>query len=339
MLRTPYRSSQANSICERVIGAIAPVAALIALPLTFVEAAAQAYPTKPIRLIVPYAPGGGTDILARLLAQKLSDSFGQSVVPDNRGGGSGILATVIVAKAAPDGYTLLFPSSAHTIVPSLYSKMPYDALKDFEPVTQLTSQPYILAVHPAVPAQSVKEFIALAKAKPGQFNYASGGSGTAPHLAGELFKSLAGIEMVHVPYKGGGPALLALVSGEVALLFSSLPSTLPQVKAGKLKALAVSSKTRSTAGPELFTVAESGVPDFEVINWYGVLAPAKTPKPIIAKLHMELVKGLNAPDLLARLASDGTERVGSTPQAFAAHMRAEVPRWSELIKASGARTD
>lgn len=319
-------------------GVISSIAAPVVLPQTAATSASQAYPTRPIRLIVPYAPGGGADILARALGQKLSEGFGQSVVVDNRAGGSGIVGTDMVAKAAPDGYTLLFPSSAHTIIPS-FTKVPFDAMKDFEPVTQTTSQAYILGVHPGVPAKSVKELIALAKSKPGQLNYASGGSGTAPHLGGELLKSLTGIDMVHVPYKGGGPALLALISGEVAMLFSSLPSTLPQVKAGKVRALAVSSAKRSPAVPELPTVAESGVPNFEVTSWYGVLAPAKTPKPVIARLHSEIVKGLNAPDLKERLANDGTEVVGSTPQVFAEYMKAEIPKWAKVIKVSGARSD
>ena len=325
--------------CVVFTGAISSIAALTGLPQTASMSMAQAYPTKPIRLIVPYAPGGGADILARAVGQKLSESFGQSVVPDNRAGGGGIVGADIVAKAAPDGYTLLFPSSAHTIVPSLYSKVPYDALKDFAPISQLTSQPYILGVHPSVSAKSAKELIALAKSKPGQLNYASGGSGTAPHLGGELLKNLAGIDLVHVPYKGGGPALLALMSGEVAMLFSSLPSTLPQMKAGKIRALAVSGKVRSSAAPELPTVAESGVPGFDVTNWYGVLAPANTPKAIIATLHAEIVRELNTPDLQARLASDGSDVVGSTPAAFAGDLKAEIVKWAKVVKISGAHAD
>jgi len=261
------------------------------------------------------------------------------VVVDNRGGGSGIAGTDMVAKAAPDGYTLLLVLSMHTIIPSLVPKLPFDLMRDFAPVTQATLQPYILGVYPSVPAKSVKEFIALAKSKPGQLNYASGGNGTGPHLGGELLKALAGIDMVHLPYKGGGPALIALISGEVAMLFSSPLSTLPQVKAGKVRALAVSGTTRSPIVPELPTMAESGVPGFELINWYGVLAPAKTPKAIIARLHAESVKGLNTPELKAQLANGGTETVGSSPEAFTDHMKAEIAKWAKVIKASNARMD
>ncbi len=321
-----------------VVGAIVSIAGLVALPQT-ANSAASAYPAKPIRLIVPFAPGGGTDILARLIAQRLSELFKQQVVVDNRAGGSGIAGTDIVAKAAPDGYTLIMISSTHTIVPSLFAKVPYDAVKDFAPVTQATSQPYIMGVHPSVPARSVKEFIALAKSTLGQLNYASGGSGTAPHLAGELLKTLTGIDMVHVPYKGGGPALLALISGEVAMLFSSLPSTLPQVKADKVRALAVSSAKRSPAVPALPTVAESGVPGFEVINWYGVLAPARTPRAMVAKLHAEIVKLLQTPEIKERLAADGTDAVGSTPEEFGAYIQAEITKWGKVVKASGMRAD
>lgn len=321
-----------------VVGAIVSIAGLVALPQT-ANSAASAYPAKPIRLIVPFAPGGGTDIVARLIGQRLSEVFKQQVVVDNRAGGSGIVGTDIVAKAAPDGYTLIMISSTHTIVPSLFAKVPYDAVKDFAPVTQATSQPYIMGVHPSVPARSVNEFIALAKSTLGQLNYASGGSGTAPHLAGELLKTLTGIDMVHVPYKGGGPALLALISGEVAMLFSSLPSTLPQVKADKVRALAVSSAKRSPAVPALPTVAESGVPGFEVINWYGVLAPAKTPRAMVAKLHAEIVRLLQTPEIKERLATDGTDAVGSTPEAFGAYIQAEITKWGKVVKASGMRVD
>ncbi|MBI4189397.1 MAG: tripartite tricarboxylate transporter substrate binding protein [Betaproteobacteria bacterium] len=320
-------------------GAILSIAAPVALTQTATISAAQAYPSKPIRLIVPYPPGGGADILARALGQKLTETFGQSVVVDNRAGATGIVGTDIVAKAAPDGYTLIMITSDQTIVSSLYAKLPYDLVEDFAPATLATSQPYIMGVHPSVAAKSVKEFIALAKSKPGQLNYASGGNGGTPHLAVEQLKTMAGINMVHVPYKGGGPALLALISGEVAMLFSSLPSTLPQVKAAKVRALAVSSAKRSPAVPELPTVAESGVPGFAVTSWYGILAPAKTPKPIIARLHAEIVKELNTREFRARLANDGTDVVGSTPQAFADFMKADIAKWVKVIKASGVRMD
>jgi tripartite-type tricarboxylate transporter receptor subunit TctC len=299
----------------------------------------SAYPNKPIRMIVPFAAGGGADIVARALGQKLAEAYREPVVVDNRGGGTTIAPTDAVAKAAPDGYTLLMATSGHVINPSFFAKLPFDTLKDFAPVTQVTSQAYILGVYPGVAAKSVKEFVALAKAKPGQLNYASGGNGNATHLGAELLKDLAGIDIVHVPYKGGGPALIALISGEVAMLFSNVSFTLPQIKAGKVRALAVSSTKRSPIAPELPTVAEAGVPGFELTSWYGVLVPAKTPKAIIASLHGEIVKALNAPDIKARLANDGNEAVGSTPEAFAAYIAAEIPKWARVIKRSGARME
>ncbi len=299
----------------------------------------QPYPSKPIRMIVPYAPGGGTDNLARILGKKMSEVFGQSVVVDNRSGAGGIIGTELAAGAAADGYTLLLTSSAFTIFPAVYGKTPYDAMKDFAPVTLLTAQPYLMVVHPSVPASSVRDFIALAKSRPGQLNYGSGGNGTAPHLAGELLKSLSGIDLVHVPYKGGGPALLAVVSGEVALLFSSLPTTLPQAHAGKLKMLAISSAKRSAAAPSVPTLAESGVSNFEVINWYGLLAPARTPQRIVDKLHDTAVRLLRAPDMQARLASDGMDAVGETPEHFREYLKMEIVKWERVGRAAGLRGD
>jgi tripartite-type tricarboxylate transporter receptor subunit TctC len=290
-------------------------------------------------MIVPFAAGGGADIVARALGQKLAEAYRQPVVVDNRGGGTTIAPTEAVAKAAPDGYTLLMATSGHVINPSFFAKLPFDTVKDFAPVTQATSQAYILGVYPGVPAKSVKEFIALAKAKPGQLNYASGGNGNATHLGAELLKDLTGIDIVHVPYKGGGPALIALISGEVAMLFSNVSFTLPQIKAGRVRALAVSSTKRSPVAPELPTVAEAGVPGFELTSWYGILAPAKTRKAIIASLHDEIVNALNAPDIKARLANDGNEAVGSPPEEFAAYIAAEIPKWARVIKRSGARME
>jgi tripartite-type tricarboxylate transporter receptor subunit TctC len=320
-------------------GAAIISAAPVASAQSGVGGAAAAYPIKPIRLIVPFAPGGGIDILARAIGQKLTESMGQAVVVDNRGGGSGIAGTELVARAAPDGYTLLFTASSHTINPSFFSKLPYDAVKDFAAVTQVTSQAFILGVHPGVPARSVKELIALAKSKPGQLNFGSGGNGNATHLGGELLKQLAGIDLVHVPYKGGGPALLALISGEVTMLFSSISSTLPQVKSGRVRALAVSSARRSPAVPDLATVAESGVPGFELTSWYGLLGPAQTPKAITARLHAEVARALHSSEIKARLASDGNDIVASTPAEFTDYLEAEIPKWARVIKTSGARMD
>ena len=322
-----------------LIGALSGIAAPVACPQSATPSTARGYPNKPIRMVVPFAPGGGADIVARLLGQKLAEAYRQPVVVDNRGGGTTVPPTDAVAKAAPDGYTLLMATSAHVINPSFFAKLPFDAVKDFAPVTQVTSQAYLLGIYPGVPAKTVKEFIALAKAKPGQLNYASGGNGNATHLGAELLKDLAGVDLVHVPYKGGGPALIALLSGEAAMLFSNVSFTLPQVKAGKVRALAVTSTKRSPVAPELPTVAEAGVPGFELTSWYGVLAPAKTPKAIIASLHDEIIKGLNAPDIKARLANDGNESVGSAPAEFAAYIAAEIPKWARVINKSGARME
>jgi tripartite-type tricarboxylate transporter receptor subunit TctC len=319
-----------------LIGALASIAASAALPQPATAKPPAGYPYRPIRLIVPFAAGGGTDIVARGVAQKLSDAYRQPVVVDNRAGGNAIAGTDVVAKAAPDGYTLLMATSSHVINPSFAARQPYDAVADFSPVTQVTSQAYLLGVYPGVPAKSVNDLIALAKAKPGLLNFASGGNGNATHLGGELLKDLAGINMVHVPYKGGGPALVALIAGEVTMLFSNVSFTLPQIKAGKVRALAVSGAKRSLAAPELPTVAEAGVPGFELTSWYGVLAPAKTPKAIVASLHAEIVNGLKAADIKARFANDGNEIVGNAPDEFAAYIAAEIPKWARVIAKSGA---
>lgn len=319
-------------------GAALSLAVPAALAQTGTTIGAQAYPAKPIRMIVTVPAGGGTDVMARALAEKLRDTFGQSVVVDNRIGASGIVGADMVAKATPDGYTLVVISSQHAITPSFFPNMPYDMVKDFAPVTQMTSQSYILGVYPGVAAKSVEEFIALAKSKPGQLNYASGGNGTAPHLGAELFKILSGINVVHIPYKGGGPAVLALMSGEVAMLLSSVPTTMPQVRAGKIRALGLTSPKRAPAIPDLPTVAES-VPGYEVISWYGILAPAKTPRAIVAKLNSEIIKVLQTPEFNERLRRDGTDAVGSKPEAFADYIKAEMVKWAKVVKASGAKMD
>lgn len=300
---------------------------------------AQDYPMKPIRMVVPYAAGGGVDIIARVIAHELSKILGQSVVVENRAGASGTIGGEFVAKAAPDGYTLLMIGTPYVIVPSLFARMPYDAVKDFAPISQVTSQPYIMGVHPSVPAKSVREFIALAKSKPGQLNYGSAGPGTTPHMATELLKALTGIDLVHVPYNGGARATIALISGEITMLFGTLPPFLPLVKAGKIRPLAMSSLKRSFAAPELPTVAESGVPGFEVISWFGLLAPAKTPKEIVAKLHAEIAKLMRTPAIKGRLATDGSDPVGSTPEELGAYIQAEITKWGKVVRASGMRVD
>ena len=302
--------------------------------------AAATYPTRPIRIIDPFPPGGPSDIVNRAINQRFSEALGQPVVIDNRAGAAGIVGTEIVAKAAPDGYTLLLgPSGALTIQPTLNPKLPYDPQRDFEPVSQLTSGPQVIAVNPGVPAKSVQELVALAKAKPGQLNYASGGAATANHLAMELFKLAAGVDVVHLPYKGTGPALTAVLGGEAQMIISALLAALPHVKSGKLRALAVTSTTRSTAVPDLPTASESGLPRFETSSWHGVLVPAKTPRAIITQLHAVLVKTLNAPDVRERLTTQGLNVVASTPQEFAAHIKSETAKYARVIKAAGIKAE
>jgi tripartite-type tricarboxylate transporter receptor subunit TctC len=303
-------------------------------------AASKDYPNRPIRLILPQSPGGPTDIIGRLTAQKLGENLGQTVVPDNRAGAAGNVGCDIAAKAAPDGYTLLLgPPGCLTVNPSLYEKLPFDPLRDFQPITQLTSGPEMLVVHPSVPAQSVKELIALVKSKQGAFNFASGGAGTPNHLASELFKMAAGLQMVHVPYKGTGPALASVLSGQVQMMMAALPAALPQVKAGKLRGLAVTSAQRSRVAPEIPTIAESGFPGFEIVSWHSILAPAKTPKPIITLLHAQLVKTLAQPDVRERFASQGLDTVGSTPEQLREHLKRETAKAAKIIKTAGIKVD
>jgi tripartite-type tricarboxylate transporter receptor subunit TctC len=298
------------------------------------------YPSRPIRLIVPQSPGGPSDMIARLTAQKLGENLGQIVVADNRAGAAGNVGCEIAARAAPDGYTLLLgPPGCLTINPSLYGKLAFDPQRDFAPITQIESGPQMLVVHPSVAAHSVKELVALAKAKPNAFNFASGGAGTPNHLAGELFRSAAGLQIVHVPYKGTGPALTALVSGQVQMMIASLAPALPHVKSGRLRGLAVSSRERSRILPEMPTISESGYPGFEMVSWHSILAPAKTPQPIITRLHGELVKVLAQPDVKERFAGMGLDTVGSTPQALAQHIRSETARFAKVIAAAGIKPE
>lgn len=306
---------------------------------TGADSPARSYPAKPIRFIVPYVAGGGADAMARLIAPRLSDKLGQQVVIDNRGGAGGNIGSELAARAAPDGYTLLMGAAALAINVSLYGKLTFDPLKDFTAVTLLAKTPNILAVHPSLPVKSVKELIALAKAAPEQINYASGGSGTTPHLTMELFKTMAKVNLVHVPYKSAGPALIALLSGEVSLMPASPLLVMPHVKSGKLRALAITSITRSPALPELPTVAESGLSGFEVAQWYGILAPAGTPDTVVARLNSELVKIMQTPAVNEWLLREGSLPVGNTPQEFAAYLKEEVAKWAKVVKFSGARVD
>jgi tripartite-type tricarboxylate transporter receptor subunit TctC len=316
------------------------VACLAAALVCMTAAHAQpAYPQKPIRLVVPFPPGGGTDILARLFGQKMSETLGQPIIIDNRPGAGGTIGTDIAAKAPPDGYTLILVSGSHAINPGLYQKLPYDSVSDFAPITQIATSPGILVVNPSLPVKSVKDLIALARAKPGQINYASAGSGTPPHLAGELFKVMAKIDMVHVPYKGNAPAFTDVIGGQVSLIFPTMPSAMPFIKSGKLRPIAVTSAKRSPAAPDIPTIAESGLPGYEATSWYGILAPARTPPQIVARLHEVLVTIIGAPDMKDKLAAQGLDPVGNTPQQFAAVIRSEIVKWAKVVKASGAKPE
>lgn len=300
-------------------------------------AAAQSYPSKPIRVIVGQAPGGATDIVSRALAQKLTDGLGQTVVIDNRSGAAGSIGSAIAASAAPDGYTALIISSTYTINPSLYKKLPFDPVRDLQPVTLIASSPFLLMVHPSIAAKTPRELIAVAKTR--KLTFASGGIGSSGHLAAELFSSMAGIEMTHVPYKGAGPALIDTLGGQVNMIMSSIVSGMPYAKAGRLRALAITTRTRSPALPELPTISESALPGYDFSSWYGLMVPAGTPQPVIARLHDETVKALKLPDLQQRLASEGCDAVGSTPEQLAAYIKTEMARWAKVVKASGMQAE
>ena len=310
---------------------------LVAVPLV---ACAQTYPSKPIRYVVPFPAGGPLDIVARALGQELNKSWGQPVIVDNRPGAGGNIGADFVAKSQPDGYTIVMGAvSTHAINVTLYSKLPYDPIKDFAPITLITSVPNVLVVHPSVPARNVKELIALAKARPGALNFASGSTGSAGHLAGELFKTMAHVDMAHIPYKGAAPAVVDLMAGQVSLMFDNLASALPNIKAGRVRALAVTTLRRSPMLPELPTISEAGLRGFDVATWFGVLAPAGTPPEIVSKFNAEIVRILNTPAMKERLAVLGAEPVGNKPEEFAAFIKAEIPKYARVIKASGARAD
>ena len=293
---------------------------------------AQDYPTKPIRMIVPYPPAGGTDIVARTITEPLGTALGQPIIVDNRGGAAGNIGTDLAAKSAPDGYTILFTLSSHTINPKLYDKLPFDVEKDFIPISLAAFIPQILVAHPSVPANNIKELIALAKSQPGKLNYASVGTGSPGHIAGELFKLKTGVDMVHVPYKGGGPAVTDTLGGQVQLLFVSMPAALQYVKAGRLKALAVTSDKRSAAAPDVPTIAESGVPDCVVNSWYGALVPAKTSPTVVSKLQATFAKVLQMPEVKERLFAQGAEAAFSTSAEFARLIHDELKQWEFVIR-------
>jgi tripartite-type tricarboxylate transporter receptor subunit TctC len=315
--------------CPVVIAAVA--AALFAC----LTEAAQTYPARPIRYVVPQAPGGSSDTLARTLVPRLSESLGQQVVVDNRPGATGIVGGEIAARAVADGYTLLQVATSHATNPAMQAKLPYDTLRDFAPVILLSQQPNLWLVHPSLPVKSVKDLVAYVRARPGQINFASSGTGGSQHLAGELLKSMTGIDMVHVPYKGSPPALIDLLAGRVPVMTSTMPPALPHIRTARVRAIAVTSVRRSTALPDVPTVAESGVPGYEAIAWQGLVAPAKTPASVIARLNRELARILGESDIRAKLQELGFETMGSTPEQFAAYIQTEIAKWSKVIKAAG----
>ncbi len=323
-----------NLLCR---AAMVPCAVMLAAVATV--GSAQSYPQRAVRLVLAYPPGGGSDTLARIVSPKLGENLGQQVVVENRPGAGANLGAEIAARSAPDGYTLFMGNEAHTINASLYGKLSYDLVKDFSPVTMLADTPNIVVVHPSVPAKSIKELIALAKARPGELNQASAGSGSSSHLAGELFKSQARIKMLHIPYKGGGPAVVNLVAGEASVGFATMPSVLPMIKAGRLRGLAVTTSRRSRAAAELPTVAESGLPDYEASTWYCLLVPMGVSRDIITRVHTEMIKVLGLPEVKERLASYGYEIITSTPEQLAAQIKSEIVKWAKVVKEAGMRVD
>ena len=323
-------SSKSNVLSRLITAALAFVPAV---------ACAQSYPSKPVRLIVPFLAGGSTDIVGRTVAQKLAEMWGTPVVVDNRPGGGTTIGTEAVARAAPDGYTLLVTPAPFTINPSLLSKLPYDALNDFAPITLINTTPLVQVVHPGVPAKTVKELIALAKAKPGKLNFGSSGTGGSNHLAGELFDFMAGVKMVHIPYKGNAGALTDLVGGHVDVVYNGLTSAIALIRGGKLRVLAVTSLKRTPTLPDVPTLDESGLKGFEAVAWNGLSAPAKTPRDIIAKINADVLKIIGSPELSERLKAEGSDPVGSTPEEYAAFLRREVAKWAKVIKVAGVKAE
>jgi tripartite-type tricarboxylate transporter receptor subunit TctC len=323
----------------RLTNAPAAACLILAGACATLASAQPTYPQKPIRMIVPFPAGGGTDILARLVGQRMSEALGQQIITDNRAGAGGTIGTDLAAKAPADGYTIILVSGSHAINPGLYPKLPYDTVNDFSAISQIATSPGILVVHPALPVKSVRDLIALARSKPGQLNYASAGNGTPPHLAGELFKTMARVDMVHVPYKGNVPAFADMLAGLVSLSFPSMPSAVPHVKSGRLRALGLTTAKRSPAAPEIPTIAESGLPGYESTSWYGMLAPARTPPAVVTRLHEVIVSVLGSADMKEKLAAQGLDAVGNTPREFEGVIKSEITKWAKVIKASGARPE
>jgi len=319
---------------------VATAALLAWAGLAHAQSPAPAFPTKTIRMVVPFPPGGFSDIFGRIIAGKFNEAWGQTVIVDNRPGAGGNIGAEIVAKAAPDGYTLVMGTvGTHAINPTLFSKMPYDAIRDFAPVAFVVDAEGLLVVHPSIPVKTVKDLIALAKAKPGQLTYASAGAGTTGHLAGEIFKTMAGVDILHIPYKGNVPAITDLLGGQTSMLFATLPTVLPQVKADKLRGIAVLGSTRSTALPNLPTVSEAGLKGFEVNNWTGVFATAGTPPAVVSRLNAEIQRIMKLPEVQVRLSGEGLRFEPTTPEQFSAFVKAELAKWAPIVKASGAKAD
>ncbi len=337
--RQPRRQGieRASEGVDRVLLCLA--LSVLLLPVT-TPAVAQTYPTKPIRMIIPYPAGGGIDLVARPLAQKMSESFDQQVVVDNRGGASGSIAMEIAANSPADGYTIILVLNTQLAVnPSLYTKVPYDPIRDFAPIALLGSVPYFLVANPSLPAKTVRELVALAKAMPGKLSYASSGTGSGAHLAMELLKTATRIEIVHVPYKATASGVTDVISGQMPLMFVTFGTVSGQLSAGKLRPIAVTSLKRVAVAPEIPTVAESGFPNYEVVTWYGMLAPAGTPKQIIARLNSEILRAIKSPDYQKRLAADAVEVSGSTPEYFEDYIKTELKKWAKIVKDSGAKLD
>ena len=329
MNRRNLFTSLGIAVVSATLGGLAPAAV-----------AQGAYPNKPIRVVVPFPAGGTTDILARAAGQRMTEAWGQPVIVDNRPGAGGNIGSELVAKSGNDGYTLLMGTvGTHAINASLYSKMPYDHVKDFVPIVLVAGVPNVLVVHPTVPANTVQELIAYGKANPGKLNFASSGSGTSIHLAGELFKVSTGVKMQHVPYKGSAPEMSDLLGGQVQLMFDNLPSALPHIKGGKLKALAVTSASRAPALPDVPTIAEAGVPGFEASSWFGLLAPAGTSRDVVTKVNAEVAKWLASADAKEKLTAAGANLAGGSPEDFAKHIAVETAKWAKVVKESGAKVD
>lgn len=325
--------------CERFAIRLLLLGLAAAMTISMSDANAQNYPVRPVRMIVPYPAGGGTDIISRMVAHKLGEKWGQQVIVDNRGGANGIIGTDLAAKAKPDGYTFVVVIATQAINPALYPKLPYNSDTDLIPVTLMAQYPFILTVHPSVPANTPRDFIALAKKRPGEMSYASSGNGSGPHLGFELFKSTAGINVVHVPYKGAGPANVELMSGQVQAFFNNVLAARPHIDSRRMRVLAVTSARRSPAMPEVRTLAESGLPGFDVTGWYGVLVPAGTPTAIVTKIQTDIAAVLQAPDIASKLSSEGAEPVASNSAHFAKFLQSETQKWAKVVSTAGIKLD